>query len=160
MKDIRQELIDKARELGICKDGFSDMNHGDLDFLVEYYIAHPDWCMERDYPTLPYLQDNFDAKFLEDKGVYVGKTFNGEVLDDKQVYILHKCNGWIRTRLNVNKELIPMFYFANDCDIYIDCESNIKIPLYIVQDGRNRITHSASNDSVFKRYKISLINHD
>lgn len=160
MKDIKAELMDKARELGICKDGFSTMSHADMDVLVEYYTSNPDWCLERNYPTLPYLQANFSD--IEDKGVFVDKIFNGELLNEKQAYIFHNCKGRIKVAMNENLALIPMLYFANGCRMIIKGEpssqwqrSPVTVPLY--EFGKNDISAHDGKFVKYNRYKSKLL---
>lgn len=162
MKDIRQELINKARELGICKDGFSHICHGDLDYLVDYYIANPDWCMERDYPTLPYMRDNLNKNYLADRGIFIDRHFDGELLNDKQVYIFHHCDGKIAVNLNVSLGLIPMLYFCNGCNLVIKDKKSyegqrerIIVPIY--EFGLNKIKARSGKWVSYNRYKEELI---
>lgn len=160
MKDIKTELIEKARELGICKDGFSTMGHADIDGLISYYIANPDWCMERDFPSLPCLQANFSD--IEDKGVFVDRAFDGELLNGRQVYIFHNCKGKIRVAMNEDEALIPMFYFANGCRMIVKGEPSgkwqrvpVTVPLY--EFGKNDIS---AHDNGFVRYRRYKASHD
>lgn len=151
MGALKEKLINDARECGICKEGYETMRSLGIKGLIDYYIANPDWCMERNFPDL-YLLSNAFAE-IQDKGVYVNHTFHGEVLDDLQVYIFHNCKGRIRVRLNTEKRLIPMLYFANDCDMVIECSDNISVPLYIF--GENTI--ATANPQAFKYYKRPLL---
>jgi len=150
--DIKNLLMTIARTKGICLDGYRTMRTSTTDALVAYYLAHPDWCIERNFPPLPILKSRFCG--FEDKGVYVGKAFDGEVLNDLQVYVFHNCKGTIRTGLNVDKAIIPMMYFANDCEMLIEGIGEFRlnkptaVPLYIF--GSNAIT---ANDNDFVRFK-------
>lgn len=152
MKDIKDLLMKEARDKGICVDGYNDMRGFDLDELVNYYIKHPDWCLERDFPSLDLLRANFNDQ--RHKGIYIDCEFDDVRLDDSLVYIFHECSGNITTGLNVEKSLIPMFYFANDCDMHIHCDSPtpIKIPLYIF--GHNDITTSGNAQFLIYRHEL------
>ena len=118
-----------ARDKGICLEGYETMRGRNLDGLINYYIQNPDWCLERDFPDLNTLSTRFSD--LSHKGIYVNTQFEDEMLDDLQTYIFHNCKGRIRVRLNTERKLIPMLYFANDCDMVIECDDNISVPLYI-----------------------------
>ncbi len=83
--ELKEMLMQSARAKGICIDGFREMRTDSIGKLVDYYVANPDWCMERVFPSLEILRSEFSD--CEDKGVFVGRTFNGEVLCEKQVYI-------------------------------------------------------------------------
>lgn len=149
--DIKKTLMQEAREHGICIEGYNDMRGFDIEGLVDYYIKHPDWCLERNFPSLSLLNEYF--KRYEYKGIFIEKTFDNVCLADKLVYVFHNCKGSINTQLNLEKSLIPMLYFANDCDMHIHCNENIKVPLYIF--GHNKIT--TSGGATFLIYRHELI---
>lgn len=152
MKDIKELLMEEARENGICVDGYNDMRGFNVDELVDYYIKNPDWCLEREFPSLELLRTYFSNQMK--KGVFVDQTFDGDELANKLVYIFHNCDGTIRTKLNLKKSIIPMFYFANDCDMHIHCDSPtpIKIPIYIF--GDNNITTSGNAEFLIYREQV------
>lgn len=150
-KDIKEELMQEARDNGICLEGYETMRSCSRSEMIDYYIQNPDWCLERNFPDLHTLETHFSD--LSHKGIYVNHTFHGEVLDDLQTYIFHNCKGRIRVRLNTEKKLIPMLYFANDCDMVIECDDNISVPLYIFGDNSIAI----NNSQAFKFYKHKLL---
>lgn len=127
--------MDGARRHGICAAGYRQMRGYDRDGLIDYYIANPDWCMGRGFPSHDILRSEFSD--IEDKGVYVGKTFNGEVFSEKQVYIFHDCKGTIRVAMDYDNAVIPMLYFANGCEMHVECEQKnspaIIVPLYVAE---------------------------
>lgn len=131
-----------------------------MDVLVDYYIANPDWCLERDYPTLPFLRENFSD--IESKGVFVDRKFNGELLNDLQAYVFHNCSGTVKVGLNVAKRIIPMLYIANRCRLRIvgageyrphNESQRTEVPIYSF--GKNDIS---AKDNVF--VKFVHYNHD
>lgn len=136
-----------ARSNGICVDGYDYMRKSSIESLVRYYKANPDWCMERNYPTLDILRKDFDNEKLQDFGIFIDHTFKGELLDKHQVYIFHNCKGSIKTALNYDAEIIPMLYFANGCNMTIGCDQlnvfPIRVPLYIF--GENNIKAESPN---------------
>lgn len=152
MKDIKDLLMQEAREQGICVDGYNDMRGFNHDELVDYYIKNPDWCLERSFPSLGLLRDNFEDQ--QHKGIFIDTTFANDKLKDNLVYVFHNCKGAITTGLNLEKAIIPMLYFANDCDMHIHCESptRIKIPLYIF--GHNNITTSGNAEFLIYRHEL------
>lgn len=151
MNDLKQILVDDARSAGICEEGYYIMRTRNIDGLIAYYLQNPDWCMERNFPDLETLSTEFGD--IQDRGVYINTQFNGEMLDDLQTYIFHNCTGRIRVRLNTERKLIPMLYFANNCDMVIECDDNISVPLYIF--GKNTIV--TNNSSAFKFFKHPLL---
>lgn len=152
--DIKEKLMDEARDKGICLEGYETMRERDTNGLIAYYIQNPDWCMERNFPDLHTLATSFAN--IQDKGVYVNHTFHGEVLNNLQAYIFHNCKGVVKTRINLADCIIPMFYFGNNCDITIECMEDIQIPLYIF--GKNRV--NTGGNAKFKIYKHKVFTKD
>ena len=158
MKDIKNDLIRTAHAKGICADGYRQMlESADIDALIDYYIANPDWCMERNFPDLETLREHFAN--AGNKGVFVDRNFNGELLNDLQAYVFHNCKGTIKVSLNVDKGIIPMLYFANGCDMTVI--SNVKrllpirVPIYLF--GKNDVTAVSDENVEFKVYKHDLV---
>lgn len=159
IEQIKDRLMAEAREKGICLDGYKEMRSDDKHALVDYYLAHPDWCLSRGFPDMETLVSEFGD--CGDKGVYVGRRFNGETLDSRQVYVLHGCEGWIRTGLNVEAGIIPMFYIANGCRIRLtgtgDKIRGISpsiVPVYIF--GKNDVAARDNRYVRFNRCKTEI----
>lgn len=155
--NIREELMTFARSAGICQEGYSLMRCYDTNELISYYLENPDWCIERGFPSIEYLKKKFSN--IEDRGVFVGKTFNGEVFNNLQVCVFHDCKGTINVGMDYDRQVIPMLYFANGCEIKVGCKQAntpaIKVPLYIA-DGCN-VTFADSEDCIFKSHHIKMI---
>jgi len=160
MSDIKQILMSDARAKGICIDGYNEIHHiSDKGELVNYYTANPDWCLERDFPSLAFLKEYFSD--CEDKGVFIGKAFHGELLNDLQAYIFHNCKGTIKVGLNVDKAIIPMLYLANGCRLRIvgvgtkAQKQPSQIPVYSF--GINDISAKSNRYVKFLRYSNDVI---
>ena len=160
MKELKEVLIDTAHAKGICAEGYRQMlESSDIDAIVYYYVANPDWCLERDFPTLQTLSEKFSD--YEDKGVFVNKTFHGEVLNDLQTYIFHNCKGTIKVGLNVDKAIIPMLYLANGCRLRIMGVGEVipkkpsEVPVYVF--GMNDVSARDNKYVKFITYKHDLV---
>lgn len=150
-----------ARLGGICADGYALMRSYDRDSLIDYYIKNPDWCLERNFPTLPVFREHFSD--IEHKGIFVGKKFHGELLNDLQVYIFHNCKGTIKVGLNVDKAILPMLYLANGCRLRIVgtgvcAKKPSEIPVYTF--GKNDVSARDNKFVRFKRYENDIIAND
>lgn len=154
---LKELLMNDARRGGICVDGYELMRVYGRDKLIGLYIENPDWCMERSFPSLELLRREFSD--IENKGVFVGRTFNGEVFDKLQTYIFHDCKGTIRVAMDYENAVIPMLYFANGCNIRVECEQKndpaINVPLYIAEDCK--VTGAKTDNCNFKRKTVKLI---
>lgn len=161
MNILKEKLMTEARAKGICIDGYKEMRECDINALVRYYTIHPDWCMERDFPTLPVLREHFSN--IEDMGVFVDKTFHSELLNEHQAYIFHNCKGTVKVGLNVDKGVIPMLYVANGCrmrfvgvgDIVPSRKQRSIVPVSIF--GDNDISARDNKYVVFNRNEKELI---
>lgn len=160
MKDITYDLISTAREKGICAVGFRKMNESaDVDALIGYYTAQPDWCLERNFPDLETLREHFAD--CGDKGVFVDRTFHGELLNDLQAYVFHNCKGTVKVGLNVDKCIIPMIYLANGCKLRIIGVGDIvprkpsEVPVYVF--GKNEYSAKDNRYVKFLIYKHDLV---
>lgn len=123
---------------------------------INLYKRTIDWALEEGYPCIQTLRRDFAD--CDAAGVFVGKHFDGEILDEQQVYVFHECTGTIRTGLNVDRAIIPMLYFANDCDMTVKgipgTGHNVRVPLYIF--GDNHITCEQSEDIACVTYKFGV----
>lgn len=123
---------------------------------IYLYKKTIDWALEEGYPRMDTLRRFFSDCASE--GVFIDREFHGEVLKDHQVYVFHNCSGYIRTGLNVEKQIVPMLYFANGCDMKVSSSDNLgiatRVPIYIF--GTNRISAENSEDIVCKIYRFDV----
>lgn len=158
-KKLKETLIAIAQSKGICEPGNERMLRSDRAALIDYYLEMPDWCLERDFPDLHTLTDEFAD--CEDKGVFVNKTFHGELLNDLQTYIFHNCRGTIKVGLNVDKSLVPMLYLANNCHLRIVGVGEViprrpcEVPVYLF--GRNQHSAKGNRYVKFNIYKHAIL---
>lgn len=160
MDFLKEKLINTAHAKGICAEGYKQMlSAAGVNDMVEYYVANPDWCLERDFPDLQTLRRDFGN--VGDKGVFVDRTFYGEVLNDLQTYIFHHCKGTVKVGLNVDKAIIPMIYLANGCRLRIVGVGNppqparpSEVPVYVF--GENCYSAHRNAYVTFRVYKSEL----
>lgn len=151
--------MNEARRCGICADGYRLMRGYDRERLIDYYVANPDWGMERGFPSLELLRSEFSD--IQDKGVFVGRTFDGETFGKLQTYIFHGCKGTIRVAMDYEKAVIPMLYFANGCRMRVICDQEenrkapIVVPVYIF--GKNDVQARDCAYARFNRIKRPLL---
>lgn len=158
-KRLKEILLGEAQRAGICKDGYKRIVYSEIDRIIEFYLECPDWCMARDFPSLDLLRREFPD--VQDKGIYVDQTFTGELFSGKQTYIFHNCKGTIKVAMDYDKEIIPMLYFANGCDITVSCEQEnnppIRVPIYETEEWSNVVNFVVMDNCEFKRHAIRLI---
>lgn len=159
MEILKETLMEGARNSGICAEGYGKMRGYDRDEMIQYYLANPDWCLERNFPSMRLLRREFSD--IEDKGVYVDNTFDGGLMSEHQVYVFHHCKGKIKVAMDYEGAVIPMLYFANGCKMEVVCEQwnmpPITVPLYILDDGKTEIEATDSEGCNFVRYSIKKV---
>lgn len=131
----------QARLHGMCDDNRAYLNACETkEDAIHLYKQTIDWALEEEYPDLDFLRQEFACQ--ENEGVYIDHHFEGDILNECQVYVFHNCTGTIRVGLNLAKKIIPMCYFANNCDMTIlGCDGEKAfpdiVPLYLF--GENKI---------------------
>lgn len=146
----KSTVIADAIHKGVCNEYAGLMRRSKYltDFLY-LYRRGVDWALENDCPSVA-LMRQFPEERLDLHGIFIDRHFDGEVLMDRDVYIFHNCTGTIKTGLNMSKKIIPMFYFANGCDIKIESASEtqmpgpVRVPLYVF--GSNTVKGEDSDD--------------
>lgn len=156
----KEQLLRDARLQEMCSPNLDALRLcNSKTEAIRLYKQTIDWALERNYPTLDILRREFDNAEAREVGIYIDYTFNGELLDQHQVYIFHNCKGRILTALNYEAQIIPMYYFANGCDMTIDCDQlnvfPIRVPLYIF--GENNIVAADIPNAKFKLYQHELL---
>jgi len=151
MKTISDELFDLAVETDLCKPFQKDWKERDIHGLIEFYKTHPDWCMERKYPSLEFLKDHFDTDSVRDQGVFIDRKVN-EILTD-QVYMFINCTGYCKVKFDPEKAIFPMIYVSLDSDMHFEIDgSDTPIQIYdnsivtasVINGGKYKI-HNGSN---------------
>lgn len=124
---------------------------------IRLYKQTIDWALEQEYPDLDFLRKEFANQ--EKDGLFIDHHFENDVLNEHQVYVFHNCTGTIRVGLNLAKKIIPMCYFANNCDMTIlgiegERDFPDRVPLYIF--GENKINADNSPTIEVRIYKHKI----
>ena len=145
-----------AREHRMCADNRAYLSACETkEDAIRLYKQTIDWALEEEYPDLDFLRKEFADQ--QSQGIFIDHNFDGEILNEHQVYVFHHCTGTIRVGLNLAKKIIPMCYFANDCDMTIlgvetaDQFLPDRVPLYIF--GKNKINAANSNTMEVRIYQ-------
>ena len=144
-----------AREHRMCADNRAYLSACETkEDAIRLYKQTIDWALEEEYPDLDFLRKEFADQ--QSQGIFIDHNFDGEILNEHQVYVFHNCTGTIRVGLNLAKKIIPMCYFANNCDMTIlgiEGEKAFpdRVPLYIF--GKNKINATNSNTMEVRIYQ-------
>ena len=143
-----------AREHHMCADNRAYLSACETkEDAIRLYKQTIDWALEEGYPDLDFLRKEFGK--CQGEGIFVDHHFTGQPLSEHQVYVFHHCTGTIRVGLNLAKKIIPMCYFANNCDMTIlgiDGERIFpdRVPLYIF--GENNVVAKNTSTTEFRVY--------
>lgn len=135
-----------AREKGMCADNRAYLSACETkEDAIRLYKQTIDWALENEYPDLDFLRKEFSN--CQGEGIFIDHHFTGQPLSEHQVYVFHHCTGTIRVGLNLAKKIIPMCYFANNCDMTIlgfEGERMFpdRVPLYIFGDNNINASNS------------------
>lgn len=147
MGSISDDLLELAKNKKLCSQFQKEWVQKDIHELVEFFKKHPDWCLERQYPSLLYLKKHFDSEEVRCQGVYVDRKVN-ETLSD-QVYIFINCTGYCKVKFDPEKAIFPMIYVSLDSNMHFEIDgSSTPIQIY----DNSTVTASAINGGSFKLY--------
>lgn len=124
-----ESLISRAIQKKMCSEYLTLLKAcTSISQAFPLYLKNPTWALSEDFLPLNVIRKvKTEAK---QHGIYVDYNFENELINEKQVYILHSCKGKIRVKLNLEKKIIPIFYLAHGCDVEIEIEGDIKVPIY------------------------------
>lgn len=121
---------------------------------IALYKKTIDWALENDYPTLYDIRTFFGD--CEDYGIYVDKDLSGITVSRLQTYVFHNCYGTLNVEMDYENKVIPMLYFANDCDVTVVCNQPnmrpIRVPIYMT--AGNVVNVYKTSNAEFKKYGI------
>lgn len=153
--DWKNSLLRLGRLNSMCTENIESLRKcKNKTEAIKLYKKTIDWALEHNYPNIEIIRAEFGN--CQSDGIFVGEVFNGELLNESQVYVFHECKGTIKVGLNPNQCIIPMLYFANNCDISVEgIDSNRVrpdiIPCYIF--GENNVFTKNDKNATFKIYK-------
>jgi hypothetical protein len=147
-----------AREHRMCADNRAYLSACETkEDAIRLYKQTIDWALEEEYPDLDFLRKEFANQ--QSQGIFVDHNFDGEILNEHQVYVFHNCAGTIRVGLNFAKKIIPMLYFANNCNMTIlgiEGERIFpdRVPLYIFGDNNINAENSDTMEVRIFKHKV------
>lgn len=146
-RDLSEELLQLACDANLCNQFQREWKDRDKIGLVQFYKENPDWCLERQYPTLDYLERNFNSEEVRKEGVYVSIFVDGDILDE-QVYIFVNCTGTAYIKFDAKKKIFPMIYLSEGSRMtfIVDGSStpfqlydNSKVKVECINGGKHKI---------------------
>lgn len=147
-------MLRQAKEKGMCAENYEALLAcSDRLTAIALYQKTIDWPLENDYPTIDTLREFFGD--CEECGLYVSRELD-ITAGKHQVYVFHDCCGTVNVEMDCGRGIVPMLYFANNCDIDVVCRQPnfrpIRVPLYVC-DGC-RVTPHPNINAGFRVYNI------
>lgn len=133
-KELSDGLLVMADGVGLCQEFKDKWHYNSIDELIELFKANPDWCLERGYPSLAFMEEYFNNEETRAKGIYVSQNLSGEVLDE-QVYIFVNCTGKATIRFDMGKCIFPMIYMSQRSDMEFIVNGSIT-PIELYDDSK------------------------
>lgn len=157
MVEWKETLLRQARLHRMCLENREALANlcPTKELAIALYKKTINWALEEQYPPLDIIRSEFGD--FEKEGLFVDKVFNGELLYDQLCYVFHHCSGTIYVDINFKERLIPMLYFANDCNMTILRKGDgypIRVPVYTF--GQNSITAVSTDSIIFKNYNYEV----
>lgn len=151
----KETLLRHGRLNSMCTENISALKECEnKSEAIQLYKKTIDWALERNFPSIEILRSEFSD--CQNDGLFVDHTFNGETLNDHQTYIFHNCKGIIKVGLCLEKAIIPMLYFANNCNMTIVGTNTLRvrpdiIPCYVF--GENSICAENDINAIFRIHR-------
>lgn len=153
---MRKELKEEAVSIGLCDRIFKRLD-GDRKALIKYYKLDPNWSLEHKFPSLEYLESNFNDDETRSMGVYISQHLDN-LICDKQVYIFNNCTGSIHVVFNEDDAIFPMIYLGHgsNLDIIID-RAKTPVSLFdtssanidVINNGHVKVNNYGENNKVY-----------
>ncbi len=152
MEDIKT----KAIEAGLCQEHIDTWEEKGIPAMVDYYMANPDWCMERKFPDCSVLARHRDNA----KGLYAKQQVN--IHADKERYVLNSCTGKILVggtsvvRIYVGLDSVLDIQVQNEAIVFIDCYDESKVHIRNNSSRTVRVYRYGIGESTFEGNKVII----
>lgn len=139
----------------MCNENLSALRDcPDKPTAINLYKKTIDWALENDYPTLYDIRTFFGD--CEEYGIYVDADLSSVTASRLQSYVFHTCYGTLNVEMDYENRIIPMLYFANNCDVEVVCrqhnEPPIRVPIYTT--AANSVVAKNTDNVEFKKYRL------
>lgn len=93
--ELNRVLRDRAVEHGLCEKWRDEWDDGTtVSELIGKYVRGIDFCIAHDYPSVPFIRENFSDKVLRGNGIFVDAEFRADNLPT--TVAIGKSSGRVR----------------------------------------------------------------
>ena len=93
IKQLRNHLLSRAKEIGACPDGITELSQASTkEDIAKCFIEFVDFCLVHNYPDNEFLKFHLRQE-LEDIGIYIDKTIT--INNERRIIFLGECYGTV-----------------------------------------------------------------
>lgn len=130
----QEELKRMAIQNGLCEEWQNEWGCPTDQELIDKYINGIDFAIANDFPSLEYIQRNFDRKLLNSNGIFCEGEINGK----RDIMVLNgMCHGTIKAK---DFDCLTI-YARHDCIVEIEIKDFAFVTLYAYDNADIRITN-------------------
>ena len=120
---LSEQLRQDAILAGLCQNHIDKWGEMSVEQLIAYYKANPDWCLERNFPTISFMNEHFKTNEVMEMGVYINQK------DMKWAYALPKGNNQLifnncTGRLTIDEWSVARIFVGLDSHLEITVKDN------------------------------------
>lgn len=155
--ELSQRLKADAISKNLCQEHIDGWDKDGVFDLMEYYKANPDWCLERKYPSIEFLKENFNSVSVRNQGVYIGWGGGGGDLvlatpDGAPVFIFNQCSG----RVRIPEWMVARVYVALGSNLEFIVGKNAILILDYYDDSRIQIHNHSHRKCLIHKYSPNV----
>ena len=136
--ELNTVLRDQARELGLCDEWYGGWKNETKQQLIEKYLKGIDFCIKHDYPSLDFIERNFDEETLIENGIFVNHYIEAE--NTRMVVALGNSSGSLRYNGVCSCEV----YVRHNSEVDITAADGAKVFVEVYEQGKIHITSSGA----------------
>lgn len=152
MDAINTEIRSKAIMFGLCQEWQDGWSYNlTKQELINKYKKGARFVCQHNFPSIDYIEENFDKSLLHENGLFVNEHI---CLENKNGFIAThgKCTGSIK----FNKMIAAAIYLRHDSDITIEVGgvSTIFVEMYdnakvkIIQSGMGKVYVRKNSENI------------
>lgn len=126
---INRQLAKQAKEKGICKDWFKDLEQTEnITDLIQMYLKGIDFCLANDFPSNDFIRKHFKGK-MEDFGIFLDGSF--QLKNKSKCVLLGNCKGI----LAIDQYNVSEVFVKHQSEIILEAKDNAFVMIDLFDDA-------------------------
>ena len=139
---ISKTLRSMARSEGMCDRFFSEWEDDTtVGGLVEKFIAGFDFCVERNFPPLSFIRENFDTADLHRHHIYIDEEVDIDDAGSGFWVFLGKC----KCSLSFDGSYAATVYVRHDSNVRISAANGAVVFVTAFDNGKVKVVQDKSS---------------